>query len=352
MEAPNNLSLDFDRLGNVSIPLRAILSYLNVHDRINFASTNTIIRDHAIRESRTLANIDRFGRFNLDLFPDTVSKEEIDAVHRVFPRVTKLRINLFYAEDHLLDELRKFEYLIKLSVYLTDEDTNYNSVGTHIRAVTCRANYFHSNHDAIFNFLRQIRGTKSISLYNGEITLPTQLLIETRDLETLKIHNSIITKPARLTEYLNRSTNLTYLKLTAENCLVSPYPIMVATNFINNILPRNRSNLTRLCFTLDQNRNASYQNLKLLRNLNKLEVYYSAQIKGLNLDKLINIASSLIGVETTFIEYLEKYKIFNNQTLEDATRKSYFYKNVIESKRMIVKSLDYTQVRRELQFIE
>lgn len=350
MEPPNEQFLNFDRLGNMGIPLRAILSYLNIYDAINLASTNSLIRDHSVRESRSLTNIDRFNRFNLDLFPGRISKEEIDAVYRVFPKLTKLRINMSFAEDHLLDELRKFEYLHKLSVYLDERDTNYNIDSIQIKAITCRIAYFNSSRDPLYSLLWQIRGTKILSLYNGEITTRTIILIETRDLETLKIHNSIIEKPNRLTEYLLRTTNLTYLKLTAENFLISPYPIIIANNFINGLTTNSQSSLKRFCFTLDQNRNIMYQNIRYLKNLRKLEIYYSVQLRGLNLDRIINIAGSLNEVEVIFIEYIEKYKLYNENIFQSICRKSYFYKSYIESmdKYMEVRALDYTNLRREL----
>lgn len=334
----------------MGIPLKAILSYLTVYDAINLASTNTLIRNHSVRESRSLTYIEQFSRLNLDLFPDQISREEIDAVYRVFPRITKLRINMTFAADHLLDELRKFEHLHKLSVYLDEKDINYNTEGAEIKAVTCRLKYFNSNSDALYSFLWQIRGTKILSIYNGEITTRTIMLIITRNLETLKIHNSIIEKPTRLTEYLIGTNNITYLKLTAENFLISPYPIIIANNFINGITPENKSELKRFCFTLDQNRNIMYQNLRYLRNLRKLTIYYSVQLRGLNLDRVINIAGSLGQVDVIFIEYLEKYKIYNEQIFQNICRKSYFYKNVIESmdKFIEVKALDYTSIRREL----
>lgn len=353
MEASNTQFINFETLGAMGIPFRKIMAYLLPSDAINFASTNKTIRYYSLIESRTLINIQEFGQFNMDLFPEYISTQEVDAVHRVFPYLRKLKINMTFAKDHFLDDISKFENLQKLSVWLDDFDVNYNLNGAPIRAVTCRMEYFTSNRDALYSLLWQIKRTKILSLYNGQISLQTMLLIETRELTTLKICNSIIDNIARLSQYLLHNTNLSHLKLASENYLVSPYPIVVANNFINGLTPDNTLNLKRFCFTMDQNWNIRYHNIKLLRNLTKLEIYYSVQHRGLNLDRLISIAGSLGSrIEVTFIEFIERYKIFNHDVFESTRRKSYFYRNIIESmdKYMEIKPINYQTLRGELDF--
>lgn len=350
MELPHEPLIDFELLGCMGVPLSIILSYLEPHDTINFASTNKIIKFYCLIESKNLARIEEKGQIDLDILPGYITKQEIDAVHRIFPSLTKITISLSYAYDHLLDELSKFEKLNKLSIYLNETDNNYNIDGAIIREITCRMSYLTSNRDALYSLLWQIRGTKSLSLYNGEITRRMTLLIQTRELETLKIRNTIIELPTRLTSILLNSTSLIYLKLITNNYLTAPFPVIVANNFINGVLPRNRLILRKFCFTMDQNWNIAYQNLRLLRHLSKLEIYYSVQTRGLNLDRLIHIAGSLNYVEVTFIEFVERYKIFNRRTLEITRRKSEFYREVIESmdKYMEIKTVDYIALAREL----
>lgn len=271
MESLNEQFIDFEKLGEASVPFRQILSYLTLPDAINLASTNKTIRYYSIYESRTLTNIQEFSQFNLDLFPGNISRNEINAVHRVFPSLMKLKVNLSFAHDHFLDEISKFEQLYKLSAYLDESDVNYNLNGASIHTVTCKMGYFTSNRDALYSLLWQIRDTKSLSIFNGEISTQTILLMETRNLEILKIQNSIIDRVVRLSQYLLNSTNLTYIKLVSANYLVSPYPIVLADSFINGLTSDNRLILKRFSFTMDQNWNIRYQNIRLLRNLTKLK---------------------------------------------------------------------------------
>lgn len=52
----------------------------------------------------------------------------------------------------------------------------------------------------------------------------------------------------------------------------------------------------------------------------------------MNIGKLINIAEQLINVKTIFIEYVEKYKIRDEDDLDLSEKLSYYYKNIIESR--------------------
>lgn len=107
---------DFMSLAEIELPFIEILNHLPLIDKINLASTNKEIKRLTIKNSQSLHNITKIKTFNLDLFPDFIGENEINTIYRVFSDIRKLKVNLTFAHNGLLDNLNKFKNLQKLSV--------------------------------------------------------------------------------------------------------------------------------------------------------------------------------------------------------------------------------------------
>lgn len=289
------------------------------------------IKTTIIKNSTSLNNIVNFKAFNLDLFPDFIGEKEIITIYRVFPDVQKLKVNLTFSHNGLLDNLRRFQKLRKLSFYLNTGDKNINRHTLSVKAITCKARFYKSDTDSIFAFITQFDSFKVFSIYGGNITIRIITLLELRKIVTLKIQNSIIRNGAYMIRTILNNNNLKYLSLRTDNYILSPYPVVVASDVISQ-LDNFKLNLERLTFTVDPDCRIRYENLRHLTSLKKMNVYFSVQGNNLNISKLINIAEKLTNVKTIFIEYVEKHKIRGEGDLNLSEELSYYYKNIIESR--------------------
>lgn len=322
--------LDMVTVARLGSPIKIIMKNLSLVNSIYLASTNQNIKSHAIRENKDLQRINETGFIDLNIFPNPITKEQIQTIHRVFPDLWKIEANLADVQDEFLDNLRVFKKLRKIIIVINENDHNYNVNPLPVKDVTCRAQFYNSNTDCIYTLLRQIANFKKISIYRGFLSIRTITLLETRNIEELEIHNSIIKNGSYLVRMILNSNNLRYLRLTTDNFMISSYPIFIASDVINR-LQEYKLKLERLTFTLDQMTRIKYENIKYLKELHELNIYYSVANKPFNLVAIINVASSLKNVETTFIEYLETDKIISDEILATYEERSYYYKNVIES---------------------
>lgn len=344
----------FIRFGYMGIPLSNIVSHLDLIDCMQFASTNREIRDFVVDASKSLKDIEEKGCVDLDRFPSTtIGREEIETVYRTFPNTKKLKISLCYASNHFLDELHKFKLLEKLSVHARCTDHNRNNKDITIRSVTIRGKYYVADSDAVYAFLNQIKGTKTISLKGGIITAKTIYLLQTRNLNKLKIHNSIVRNCFPLIRYILDSTYLTVLKLTSDNYVLAPQAIMVASDVITRLPYGKQLVLREFTFTVDLACRIPYENLIKLPMLEKLTLYYSVQERTHNIDKLIELATQWTHLEITFIEYFDKNRVLGRERFEILKRKSFYYKTIIETTGPHVrgKPMDFDLLRRDPQLI-
>lgn len=341
----------FMKLSRCEIPMHMILLELSLVDQVKFASTNSKIQECAKLHSQMLRGIDERSCFNLDVFPIIpIAKEEIDTVHRTFKDLKKLKIDMSFANDNFLDEIRVFKNLEKISIYMGIGDTNYNQYGAYLKSVTVKAKFIFADTDVIWSLMKQIKGTKTISIYNGTISLGLISLFEEQKLHKLKVHNAIIRSCFYFVKYLLEAKTLEHLKLTSENYMMTPHPIVIMSDVISQ-LDHYELNLKYLAFTVDTCCKVRYELLRCLKKLEKLEIYYSVQGQTLNIQKLINITSSMKNVETTFIEYFDKNQVFSRAMFDASEGKSHYFKNMIESmdKYMEVRSVDYEQLRLETE---
>lgn len=345
----------FEIMARHEIPLHKILFDLSLIDQVKFASTNTKIKECALTHSKILRNIEERSFFNLDLFPNMViEREQIQTVHRTFGNLTKLKIDMAFAEHSFLDEIRIFKNLKKISVYIGLGDHNYNREGAYIEAVTIKAKFLNSNTDVIYSLMRQIKGMKVISLYNGNISLGLTRLMEIIKLRKLKIHNSSIKSCYYFIKFILEAKSLEYLKITSDNYGITPEPIFVASDIISQ-LNAYELNLKYFSFTVDTCCKVKYEYLVHLKKLQKLVIYYSVQNQTLNLAKLINVVEKMENVETIFIEFVDKCRLFNRAMFEATERKSYYFKNIIKStsRYIEVREINFDELRQDplLQYL-
>lgn len=349
-DTPHTQYVNLVTMARLGSPIKLVMKNLSLVNSIYLASTNQSIRDHAIYENKELKRITESGWIDLNIFPNPINRDQIESVNRTFPDLIKIKVNLVDVEDEFLDNLRIFKKLQKLSVELNEGNHNYNLNPLPVKNVTCKAQFYHSNTDCIYSLLRQISCFKKFSIYKGSLSIRTITLLNTRNIEALKIHNSIIKNGSYLVRMILNNKNLRYLKLTTDNLLISSYPTFIASDVINR-LHEYRLNIERLIFTLDQMSRIKYENLKYLKDLRQLKIYYSVANKPFNLASIIHVVSSLRNVETTFVEYLETDKAISDEILETYEERSYYYKNVIESqdKYLGVCTVDYKVLRKNRQ---
>lgn len=338
--------VDMVKIAKLGSPIKIVMKNLRLLDSIYLASTNKEIRNYAIKENPELKNIDETGCIDLNIFPSPISEREIYILHRTFPDLQKIKGNLADVKDNFLDHLGKFRSLKKLSVIINEGDHNYNLNRLALKSLTCEAQFYNLTTDCIFTLLRQISNLKVFSIRKGSLSIRTITLLETRNIEILKVHNSIIKNGSYLVRMILNNINLKYLKLTTDNYMISAYPIFVASDVINR-LDCFKLNLIRFTFTLDQAMRIKYENLKYLKELRELKIYYSVATSTMNIANIIKIVTSLKDVETMFIEYLETSKPISDEIIEMYEERSYYFKNVIESqdKYIAVTTIDYNSLR-------
>lgn len=339
-------------LGALGLPFEQILNDLPLKDKIRLASTNTTIRELCLFYSRELREINEQGHIDLAIFPDLVTHDDIESLYNTFPDLTKIVTALSHVDDHFLDNLRIFKSLQKLSIYVKGDDINYNRHGLNLPQITIKGKYLDMTTNAIHSLLWQVRGTKKISIYGGHIDHRTIALLSTRNLKILKIQNTVISPTNLLANAILEMNQLDRLHLITSDYFITPHACYTMSDITMNLHHFRNLSITKLAFTVDITPDVIYSNLRYLKNLRELVIYYSIRGGGENLEKLIYYSASLLNVDTTFIEFTEKYAIRNIIDFEILERKSYFYKNVIESMDNYINviPLDYTSLRRELNF--
>lgn len=289
-------------LGTLGMPIKIVLQHLNDAEKIKLASTNTEVKNLCMLESKFLKKIKELKKFDFQVFNETITDEVVNTVFRVFPDLSKITVRLANVQGRFLDNLRKFQSLKKLKVYLTPEDTLPNRRGLNLEKVTIKAEFYNfRNKDVIYELLWQIRGTRRISIYNGQLDRRLIYLLSTRNIEILKIQNCMITNPIHITNVILEFLNLKYLNLTTNNQLIAPYACHVMSDIIANLVAHRNLNIEKLVFTADINPHVALSNLRFLKHFKSMTIYYTVQNNGVNLERLIYCAASMKNVDVTFI---------------------------------------------------
>lgn len=290
--------------------------------------------------------------FNLDTFPKLISPKEIEYIHLTIPEVEVLKGNLRFIKDHFFDALEKFQNLRKLHLYLNEDYRNYNDGLLSIESLTIRATYINAEHDVLFNLLKRFSWFRCISLYDGFLTTRSMALLEDQGLRELKLENVRLNnmKCNYLIKVILENRALKKLKLISFNYINNPHPVIAMSDIIGH-LPHYELNIETLKFTLDQHKRIRYENLKYLKKLKKLTIFYNVLEETFNLEKAIIITSSLENVEVKFIEYA--FSSTQPNTLEliaKAAAMSRYYVEFIQSMDNYIESfpIDYENLYEQV----
>lgn len=182
--------------------------------------------------------------------------------------------------------------------------------------------------------LEQFSHFETISLYKGFISPQTLLLLESKNLVGLKLQNVTITEHKfwLMIKQILENKNLRKLKMVSHDYEKFPHPIMIMSDIVGH-LPNCTLNIEFLKFTLDQHTRILYRNLRQLKKLKKLTIFYNVQESTYNLDEIILMTASLSDVEVKFIEYVCRYNtdFYTAKMVRRSKDKSIYYLNVIES---------------------
>lgn len=318
---------------NLSHIMRNIFSMLPLRSLLDLSTTCTEIRDYATEESEVLKTIRWSERFNFDCLPGLIGTEEIEMIHRIFPNLKHLKTDLTFSDNGILDEMKVFKKLEKISLYLYE--SNYENLSQQkfcLKKLTVRQNYYKHGHDAVYEILTHIKELQEFTIYNGMITSQSADLLRKFKLRKLKLHNVDAETFAafKIIHHILNNDELENLRLTSEKYILFPQFIRM-NNEIIDLMHIHSINLTKLAFTVDKiNKNVKYENLWHLKKLKELKIYFSVQTLPLqNLDKLIEVTSRLQHVDITFIEFFETPQISTQNILERTVALSDKYAKMI-----------------------
>lgn len=205
--------------------LEKILGNLTLIEKIAFASTNTDVRNYVYELCPNISAIAERSCFNLDIFPENISNKEITITHRVFPYLKKIKFDLRFTSHDIFQKLQIFAKLEKVSVYVSSYHYDENIKQLNLPKITIRQNYSISEHDSVFNIIKQIKKTKKFSIYEGKISAESLKMITNFNLESLKIHNStIVGLNVTIISTILENQNLINLRATSEKYFKFPGP--------------------------------------------------------------------------------------------------------------------------------
>lgn len=351
----NNVSFDINYLVDCGLTnvLQRIIKNLTTTEQICLAATCKNIRNY-IQTLPNQMSIQEHKAFNLDIFPRFITTKEINTLYTVHPYLETLKLDFSFAKDHLLDSLQKFKGLRKICFYLSEDDYNYNAGQLRVKSLTIRHTFEWSLFDPLYNLLEQFSSFESISIYKGFLSLPTLQILGSQHLVELKIQDVIIMKSQCwiLIKQILENKNLKKLKLVSYDYERCPHPILIMSDIVGHLLMRPLE-IEFLKFTLDQNTRILYRNLKNLKTLKKLTIYYNVQESTRNLDEIIRIVASLSVRDIKFIEYVYAFdsNCYTAKMIRRSENASTFYVNVIKSmdKYMDVHPIDYSEYFVEKQ---
>lgn len=317
MELPKNLNepkpapdlkipLELSCLLEMDNPaMNQIIDSLLLSDLIYFAASNTTARDYVLGRPR-MKSLTEQKSFNLDIFPSFIGPTEITSVRKILPNTEKITINLYFAHNHLLDNLAYFKKLRKLTIYLSEDSLNSNIRRFKIESLTIRATFRDGLIDSLYALMKQLIGLKRFALYGGFLSLNTINYIELLRLNELKLDKIRIkgNKHLYLIKIISENKFLKKLSITSSNFANYPCPIIIISDLIAQLPSIKPLKIETLRLTLDQHCRVKYENLKLLKNLKNLKILYNVQEDVSFVRNALNDVSQLKNVNITFQEYL------------------------------------------------
>lgn len=333
------------RLTDVELPFRKIISYLNTVELIQLAATNKYMKNIILRDSHLLRTINNIGCFNLDLFSNIpLTKSNIDSVHTVLPSLRHIKANVTFVMNNFFYNIRKFNNLEKLSLFIHDCDHRCDLGFINARSLTIRSRLSIVGVDFLADILESVNGVQKLSIYTATITERTVHSIITKRLTKLKLHDTFIRQCYPIIRYILENTQLTTVKLTTEKDHGAA-GIMIASDIITR-LEHHRLELTEFAFTVDSICKIPYENLARLTKLRKLQICFSVQANRFNLDKIISVVESLTHIQVTFIEYFDAWSCNNHTLFENYRNLSNQYMNTIRGigNHVTLRKLDFDTI--------
>lgn len=306
-----------------------------------------------ILQLKRMKDLQNHRTFNLDTFPKLISPKELEYVHLTIPEIEVLKGDLRFIKDHFFDALEKFQNLRKLHLFLNEDYRNYNDGLLSIESLTIRATFNQAEHDVLFNLLKRFSWFRCISLYDGFLTTRSMALLEDQGLRELKLQNVNLhnMKCNYLIKVILENRALKKLKLVSFNYTNNPHPIIAMSDILGH-LPHYELNLETLKFTLDQHKRIRYENLRYLKKLKELTIYYNVLEETFNLEKAIIITSALGNVKVKFIEYAFSSTQPNSiELIEKAASMSRYYVEFIQSMDNYVETfpIDYENLYEKVE---
>lgn len=216
--------------------------------------------------------------------------------------------------------------------------------------ITIRSNFTHSQQDAIFRLIERISHFKSFSLYNGYLSSKSLNILEDKKLKKLKLTNTVLEKSRRyyLVEIILQNKNLEKLILLNNTCPHIDCVRIIMNEITWRLNKRSTSNIKELTFTLNQDNRIPYENLKHLKKLKKLTIYYHTKDFPNNLDKIVTATTSCRNVEVTFIEYYNVHNttgLLHSLDLAEMLSKECLQLIKLTNKNYKIKPFDYETIR-------
>lgn len=241
----------------------------------------------------------------------------------------------------------------KLSLYLYTYNINNDHEYLNLKKLTIRQHYHTTEHDSVYNVLKQIINLKKFSIYEGKISARSLNILMNYELESLKIHNTTINglNVSTVIKIL-KNKNLKVLHATSEKYFKFPGPTRLIHYFLdlcNNYQPQ----IEELTFTLDFRDTIHYENLSRITSLKEVKVYYATLSFTNNLEAIVRSAIVLPYTQFYFIEFLEipycTTYFFYEQIIEHSAKFEYKINQLIKFynvQNVHVKPLNHEQCMR------
>lgn len=277
-------------------------------DWFNLADSDTNIRKYVLNSNRVI-HYKKLSTFNLDSFPQMVGDEEMKCLYNAFPEVEKIIVGLSNCKGGILDSLRRFSNLKKVRFYLNSTDFNFSYKKLHVDSLSIKSKFKKSEYDVIYCLLMQMGSISKFSLTEGYLSkdmveqLEKQKLIKFKLVDT-KLEDRLCIP---LINTIASNKTLKNLTLISNDFSFNPHPVIIMSELICSLPNIRQLNIEELKFTLDQFCKIKYENLKLLRRLRKLYVYYNVQNDMRNLEILINVIPAMPNIQVTFKEYINPF---------------------------------------------
>lgn len=283
---------------NVEKIMISLLSFLGDHDKRSYTAIKDEFLPKVISESRTF----NFGeKAYLINFPK-LNKSQKKIVRHIFKNARTLHVSDQIEKHKLLKYARKFKKLSRLIIEVDQSDNFTSKYEADLSQLELKFHNETHRHDIVRQILQQTPFLKCLKIHHGEFTLQSIIKLDMMALTSIKLINVHLKREYKhlLQQYLRRHDLVNIAVVTSNhNCpafreISHELPIMFRSK--NN-------NIQNLKFTVEQNREQNFDNLRNLERLKGLTIYYSSRCKTENVKKLCTVLNELQIERIKFIEY-------------------------------------------------